>query len=205
MVLAITVAVILGRGPAFLVLAAGVLLGAIWVFWESLQSLTGEAPLTLEEAIGLGAPSSEEERKRSVLRTLKDLEYERGVGKISEQDYKQLSAKYRQEAKELLQVLDSSMGPARARAEELLAARLDDSSVAKDEKDDEDDQGSAEGSEKARDAAPSDEEASLDSNGDSDDSGSDESGSNEDESGTDETDNSPGGSAATDSDKENKA
>ncbi len=123
---------LVGRGSAFLVVAGGVLLLAIWVFWESLQNLTGDAPLTLEEAIGLGAPSAEEERKRSVLRTLKDLEYERSVGKISEEDYKELSSKYRAEAKELLQLLDSSMGPARERAEQLLQQRLKDGPPADD-------------------------------------------------------------------------
>ena len=40
-------------------------------------------PLGFEEALGMGAPSKVEEEKRSVLRALKDLEYERGVGKIS--------------------------------------------------------------------------------------------------------------------------
>lgn len=121
---AVVMGLTIGRGPVFLVLAGGVLLGCIWTFWNSLQSLTGDAPLTLEEAMGLGAPSAEEERKRSVLRTLKDLEYERSVGKISEQDYHELSTKYRSEAKVLLQLLDENLGPARERAERLLQQRL---------------------------------------------------------------------------------
>lgn len=95
-----------GRGAFFLGLAGVALLGAIWLFWRSMHGLTEESPLTLEEALGLGAPSREEERKQSVLRILKDLEYERAVGKIAESDFRELSEKYRAEARALLSSLD---------------------------------------------------------------------------------------------------
>lgn len=114
-----------GRGPFFLVLAAAALGGAIWVFWRSLQSLTGEAPLTLDEALGLGAPAAEEERKTAVLRALKDLEYERSVGKIDEQDFMELSEKYRAEARMLLQLVDENLGSARRDALASLEKRID--------------------------------------------------------------------------------
>ena len=64
---------------------------SISLFWTSIQDLSGESELTLDEALGMAAPSAEEERKRSVLRALKDLEYERSVGKISEDDFAELS------------------------------------------------------------------------------------------------------------------
>lgn len=121
---ALPLGVILGRGPFFLSLAGFAVLGAIWVFWKSLQSLTGEAPLTLEEALGLAAPNAEEERKLAVLRALKDLEYERSVGKIDEHDFQELSQKYRSEAKHLLQLVDESMAQARQSALAELAERL---------------------------------------------------------------------------------
>jgi hypothetical protein len=114
----------LGLGTALLVLAGGALLGAVFLFWSSLERLTGESPLTLGEAIGLGAPTAEEERKRAVVRGLKDLEYERSVGKVSEADYADLSQRYRAEAKALLRSLDADLAPARKAAEERLAARL---------------------------------------------------------------------------------
>lgn len=117
-------ATIYGRGALFLTLAGFTLLGTIWVFSRSLQSLTGDAPLSLEEALGLGAPSAEEERKTAVLRALKDLEYERAVGKIEEADFAMLSTKYRAEARALLQLLDDDLKPARARVEAELAERL---------------------------------------------------------------------------------
>jgi hypothetical protein len=109
---------------AFLVLAAGVLTLVITLMWSSVQSLTGGASLGFEEALGMGAPSRVEEQKRAVLRALKDLEYERGVGKISPEDYAELSARYRAEAKRLIQSVDEALGPARERVESALRERL---------------------------------------------------------------------------------
>jgi len=109
---------------AFLVLAAGALCAVIAVLWSSVQSLTGESPLSFEEALSMGAPSAEEEQKRAVLRALKDLEYERSVGKISVEDYQIYSARYREEAKRLIQAVDESLNPARQKVEDLLRERL---------------------------------------------------------------------------------
>jgi len=111
-------------------LAAGVLLLVIALFWSSVQSLTGESPLTIDEALGLAAPSAEEERKRAVLRALKDLEYERSVGKLSEDDYYALVARYRGEAKRLLEVMEHDRSAARVRVEELVARRLVEEGIA---------------------------------------------------------------------------
>jgi hypothetical protein len=108
-----------------LLVAAFAALGLVIAFvWASVQNLTGDSPLTLEEALTLGQPSVEEEQKRAVLRALKDLEYERSVGKISDHDYAELSARYREEAKRLMQAVDASLTPARERAEKLLAERV---------------------------------------------------------------------------------
>ncbi len=120
----IAAGVVSGIELAFLIAAAGVVVLVIVLMWTSVQSLTGSASLGFEEALGMGAPSKVEEQKRSVLRALKDLEFERSVGKISAEDYSELSAKYRAEAKRLMQTLDDSQGPARAQVEALLAKRL---------------------------------------------------------------------------------
>jgi hypothetical protein len=114
----------LGLGVGLLTVAGGVLSGSIWLIWSSLQGLSGDAPLTLEEALSLGAPSAEEEQKRAVLRALKDLEYERAVGKINDTDYETLAEHYRNEAKRLLRAVDADLGPERDRAEQILAERL---------------------------------------------------------------------------------
>ena len=110
---------------SFLVAAAGVLTGVITLMWSSVQSLTGGTSLGFEEALGMGAPSKVEEQKRAVLRALKDLDFERGVGKISPEDYAELSAKYRAEAKRLMQSLDEALEPARQRVEQQLKQRLE--------------------------------------------------------------------------------
>jgi hypothetical protein len=107
-----------------LVLAAGAITLVITLMWASVQALTGGSPLGFEEALGMGAPSKVEEEKRSVLRALKDLEYERGVGKISPEDYAELLAKYRAEAKRLIQSVDDALGPARQEVEKSLELRL---------------------------------------------------------------------------------
>lgn len=113
-----------GVATALLVLAASALLLSILALWNSIQSLDDEAALSLDEALALGAPSAEEEKKRAVLRALKDLEYERSVGKISEEDYLELSTRYREEAKALLRALAEAELPMRARVEKRLASRL---------------------------------------------------------------------------------
>jgi outer membrane biosynthesis protein TonB len=119
-----------GLGVALLVLAGGMLFFAISSLWESVQSLGDDGDLTLDEALALAAPSAEEEKKRSVLRALKDLEYERSVGKVSEEDYTKLSARYREEARQLLQELDKAETPAREKAEKLIAKRLEKEKLA---------------------------------------------------------------------------
>jgi hypothetical protein len=121
----VVVGVVVGIQLAFLVLAAGVLTLVIALMWTSVQSLTGGASLGFEEALGMGAPSKVEEEKRAVLRALKDLEYERGVGKISAEDYAELSAKYRAEAKRLIQSVDEALGPARSEVEKAIEKRLE--------------------------------------------------------------------------------
>jgi hypothetical protein len=113
-----------GWPPALMVLALVALLLVIGLFWSSVQGLAGESPLTLEEALTLGAPSAEEEQKRALLRALNDLKYERSVGKISEDDYAELSQRYREQAKRLMQQLEGEQEPARKRAEQLLQRRL---------------------------------------------------------------------------------
>jgi hypothetical protein len=112
------------------VAAAGVLTGVITLMWSSVQSLTGGTSLGFEEALGMGAPSKVEEQKRAVLRALKDLDFERGVGKISPEDYAELSAKYRAEAKRLMRTLDEALEPAREKVEQQLKQRLERAGIA---------------------------------------------------------------------------
>jgi hypothetical protein len=122
--IALAVGFIQGPASAILVLAGGALIGVIAVFWASVRTLLGETPLSGADAYALAAPRAEEERKRAVLRALKDLEFERSVGKISEADYAELVTRYRGEAKRLLRAIDEEAQPRHERAEALIAKRL---------------------------------------------------------------------------------
>ncbi|WP_437483134.1 zinc ribbon domain-containing protein [Sorangium sp. So ce1014] len=113
-----------GPPAAILVLAGGALVAVIAIFWASLRVLLGETPLSGADAYAIGAPRAEEEQKQAVLRALKDLEFERSVGKISDEDYAELVAKYRAEAKRLLRVLDADAQPRREQVAALVANHL---------------------------------------------------------------------------------
>jgi hypothetical protein len=121
---AITAGTFYGVQLVVLTLAASALLLVIWLLWSSVQALAGESELTFEEAFSLGTRTAEEEQKRAVLRALKDLEYERSVGKIGEDDYHEYAARYRAEAKRLIQVLDENLAEGRKQVELELARRL---------------------------------------------------------------------------------
>jgi hypothetical protein len=121
---ATTAGTLFGVQLVVLTLAAAALLLVIWLLWSSVQALAGESELTFEEAFSLGARSAEEEQKRAVLRALKDLEYERSVGKISEDDYHEYAARYRAEAKRLIQSLDENLAEGRKQVEYELSRRL---------------------------------------------------------------------------------
>lgn len=123
-IVALIMGQIFGVQLAVLGLAGGVLLLVIWLLWNSVQALAGDTELSFEEAYSLGARTAEEEQKRSVLRALKDLEYERSVGKISEEDFHDYSARYRAEAKRLMQSLDDGLAVQRKQVEAELARRL---------------------------------------------------------------------------------
>jgi len=131
---AITAGALYGVQLVVLTLAAGALLLVIWLLWSSVQALAGESELTFEEAFSLGARSAEEEQKRAVLRALKDLEYERSVGKISEEDYHEYSQRYRAEAKRLIQSLDENLADGRRQVEAELERRLTKQSESADKK-----------------------------------------------------------------------
>jgi len=124
LVAAIIAGIVYGVQLVVLILAGAALLLVIWLLWSSVQALTGESELTFEEAFSMGARSAEEEQKRAVLRALKDLEYERSVGKISEDDYQEYAARYRAEAKRLIQGLEEHLSEGRKQVEAELTRRM---------------------------------------------------------------------------------
>lgn len=127
LVVATGVGVVTSLGPALLVFTAGALLGTITLLWASLRTLGGDAPLPTglaSAAIVSRANRGVEERKRTVLLALKDLEHERAIGKIDEADYEEVSARYRDEAKALLRAIDEEAAPNRGRAEQIARTHL---------------------------------------------------------------------------------
>jgi hypothetical protein len=114
-----------GPPAVVLILAALTLVAVIATLWHSVRTLLGETKLSAADAFAIGAPRAEEEQKRAVLRAMKDLEFERTVGKISEEDYAVLVTRFRAEAKRLLREIDQATAEQRARAEEVVRARLE--------------------------------------------------------------------------------
>lgn len=124
---ALAVGVSSGIATGLLVLAGGVVLGAVAAAWASVRTLTGDAPLphSLEAAeIRLGASDSRVARRTMLLRALKDLESERAIGKLSEDDFESVAPRYRDELKTLLKEIDAELSPHRPKAEALAAAHM---------------------------------------------------------------------------------
>ena len=113
-----------GLASALLVLAATSLLVAISAIWSSLQLVAGDSSESAQDVVLLAAPGTEYEQKHAVLRALKDLDYERAMGKISPEDYEELREQYRAKARAVLQTLDHQLEPVRAEAEKLVANYL---------------------------------------------------------------------------------
>lgn len=121
---ALVVAVVIGPAVAILVVAAGVLLGVIALFWASIRVLSGDAPLPAELEALDAAPHETDPlaaRKQMLVRAIKDLENEKALGKLEEEDYEQLTQTYRNDLKDVMKRIDASLEPYRNKAE--VAAR----------------------------------------------------------------------------------
>jgi hypothetical protein len=124
---AIAVGVAFGVGAALLVLAAGALLGTIAFLWASLRTLSGDAalPVEIEALAARGRDTSDlGERVIRAKRAIKDLENEHALGRIDDEDYRELLARYRNEAKDLYRAQDREEAPKRAEAERLVREYL---------------------------------------------------------------------------------
>jgi hypothetical protein len=145
--LAAIIGVTIGAPMAILVLASGTLLGVIALFWASLRILSGDAALSPElEALDATAHAVDAlaTRKTMLLRALKDLDNERALGKLEEEDHEQLSQTYRAELREVMARIDASLEPHRPKAEDAARAYLAKAGIAapaavEDEEADDDD------------------------------------------------------------------
>jgi hypothetical protein len=119
---AVVVGAVASLGSAILVLAATALLSTIGLLWTSVRTLSGDAALPLQME-GAASPArgadAMTDKKRQALRALKDLESDRAVGRIDEDDYRQLAARYREQAKDVMREMEREVAPVRADAERI--------------------------------------------------------------------------------------
>jgi hypothetical protein len=110
--------------PIFIALAALALLLALVALWNSLRAAFGGAAGASSSSLAgdeLPDRAALLDEKKSLLRAIKDLEYEHAVGKIDKDDFARLDQAYRLRAKEVLALLDKDLAPYLQRAEALLA------------------------------------------------------------------------------------
>ena len=76
------------------------------------------------EMVGGHTRAAIEREKNMVLRSIKELEFDRAMGKLDEQDYEEMSARLRSRAVRLMQQLDNTSSGYRELIERELASRL---------------------------------------------------------------------------------
>ena len=124
-----TVGVFLSRGtsPANIILISLVVGGAALTGTAVYRML---APLVMpdtaesDEMVGGRTRAALEREKMLALRSIKELEFDRAMNKISEQDYEQMAARLRSRAVGLIRRLDASASGYRELIERELASRL---------------------------------------------------------------------------------
>src|SRR5262245_13399620 len=126
-VVLVSVAWRFGIAVSIISLAAMALLTVIGMSFRAVQGLT-EPDL---DADVLEAPTPAEMQKRAAIKALKDLEYERAIGNIVDEDYRELEARYREEAKRAMRAVDAEKAEMRARAEALVREALGEASEEK--------------------------------------------------------------------------
>jgi hypothetical protein len=111
-----------GALPLVFIALSGLALSAVlYALWQSLRLLLDARDV--EPSVG---PLSDAERdallaeKRELLTTIRDVQFERDLGKISQRDFERLDRRYRTRAREVLEELDHQLSPYRAKAQVLL-------------------------------------------------------------------------------------
>jgi len=107
-----TVVVFLSRGqtPAAIILLSCAIFAAAYVGVTALRTvlpLAGTLREEAAEAIGDRTRAALEREKTLVLRSIKELEFDRGMGKVSEKDFAEMSARLRARAARLMRQLDA--------------------------------------------------------------------------------------------------
>lgn len=110
-----------GTGTALIVLAGAALLLVILFAFRSVQAAFEPA----EDLVSLAAKTTTAEAwKKTALKAIKDLEYERALGNVADEDYKKLLDAYREEAKLALRAVDDERQLRREAASAWIAEHL---------------------------------------------------------------------------------
>lgn len=127
--MAATVAVVMSRQstPEHLVLISLTIASAGLAaagFYRMMSPLVGDLSVAASEALSERARAVLVREKGLVLRALKDLEFDRSMGKVSQPDFEEMSARLRTRAMVLMKQLDEDGSGYRTIIERELSARL---------------------------------------------------------------------------------
>ena len=123
-----TVVVFVSRGQT----PAGIILLSLTIFtaaivgvamWRTLAPFTGSDERTGPPVVGGRTRAVLEREKALVLRSIKELEFDRAMGKVSEKDFAEMSARLRARATRLMRQLDAGTGY-RAEIDKEIARRV---------------------------------------------------------------------------------
>ena len=118
--------------PAAVVLLSVTVIAAAYVgltAWRTVGPLAGAAVDSVAQVVGGRTRAALEREKALVLRAIKDLEFDRAMGKVSEKDFAEMSARLRARAAGLIRQLDRGASYREA-IEHELARRLPSSPAA---------------------------------------------------------------------------
>ena len=113
--IAATVAVMLSRGSTpehliFISLAIGAAGAAAAAVHRMLAPLTAADPAVFSESLSVRTRAALEREKLLTLRALKDLEFDKAMGKLSPRDFDEMAARLRARAISLMKELDEERG-----------------------------------------------------------------------------------------------
>jgi hypothetical protein len=119
----------------FMSLSALALLACISFLWSSLRVLLGgEHDLYLVQSQTLRSRMELLDEKDSLVKSLRDLVFEREVGKLSDEDFARVSADFRARAKRVMRALDDDLREHREKARKLVEAELAKAAPAREQK-----------------------------------------------------------------------
>ena len=123
-----TVVVFLSRGqsPAAIILLSCAIFAAAFIGAAALRTvlpLAGSLREAAADTLGDRTRAALEREKTLVLRSIKELEFDRGMGKVSEKDFAEMLARLRARAARLMRQLDAG-SPYRAQIQKEVEKRL---------------------------------------------------------------------------------